>query len=136
MDLQSRGIINTFARHPVAGNLMMMLMLLFGVYGLASLNRQVMPDFTMNVISIDVEWPGASPQDVESNVVGAIEREIRFLSNVRRVDAMAFENRAGVKVKFKDGADMSKALTDVQAAIARITTFPSDNGHTPKRRHN
>ena len=126
MDLQSGGIINTFARHPVAGNLMMMLMLLFGVYGLASLNRQVMPDFTMNVISIDVEWPGASPQDVESNVVGAIEREIRFLGNVRRVDAIAFENRAGVKVKFKDGADMSKALTDVQAAIARITTFPSD----------
>ncbi len=126
MDLQSRGIINTFARHPVAGNLMMMLMLLFGVYGLTSLNRQVMPDFTMNVISIDVEWPGASPQDVESNVIGAIEREIRFLDNVRRVDAVAFEDRAGVKVKFKDGANMSKALTDVQAAIARITTFPSD----------
>ncbi len=98
MDLQSRGIINTFARHPVAGNLMMMLMLLFGVYGLTSLNRQVMPDFVLNGISIDVEWPGASPQDVESNIVGAIEREVRFLDNVRRVEAMAYEDRAGVRV--------------------------------------
>ena len=75
MDLQSRGIINNFARHPVAGNLMMMLMLLFGVYGLASLNRQVMPDFTMNVISIDVEWPGASPQDVVTGITLDVDSE-------------------------------------------------------------
>lgn len=126
MGLESRGIVNTFAQHPVAGNLMMLLMVLFGIYGLTSLNRQVMPDFTVDVISIDVQWPGASPQDIEANIVEAIEPEVRFLDNVKRVDSVAFEGRAGVNVQFKDGADLSKALTDIQAAIARITTFPSD----------
>ena len=105
MGLESRGIINTFAQHPVAGNLMMLLMVLFGIYGLSSLNRQVMPDFTLDDVSIDVQWPGASPQDVEANIIEAIEAEVRFLDNVKRVDSVAFESRAGVNVQFKDGAD-------------------------------
>ncbi|SVB45322.1 uncharacterized protein METZ01_LOCUS198176, partial [marine metagenome] len=107
--MESRGIIDTFAQHPVAGNLMMLLMVLFGIYGLTSLNRQVMPDFTVDVISIEVQWPGASPQDIEANIIEAIEPEVRFLDDVKRVDSVAFEGRAGVNVQFKDGADLSKS---------------------------
>ena len=120
------GIIGFFAAHPVAGNLLMLLMLMFGAYGLTKLSRQVLPDFELDLISISVEWPGASPEDVEANILEAIEPEVRFLDNVDRVDAMAYESRAQVTIRFEDGVNISKALTDVQAAIARITTFPTD----------
>jgi len=120
------GLIGVFARHPIAGNLLMLLLLMFGAWGLSKLNRQVLPDFEVDIISIIVQWPGASPEDVETNIIEAIEPEVRFLDSVDRVEAIAYEGRADVTIRFDDGANMSRALTDVQAAIARITTFPSD----------
>ena len=122
----STGLIKIFSEHPVAGNLLMILMILFGSYGLTQLSRQVLPDFELDVINISVQWPGASPADVESNILEAIEPEIRFLENVDRVDSGATEGSAGITITYREGTNMSAALTDVQAAVARITTFPSD----------
>ncbi|MFW2403964.1 MAG: efflux RND transporter permease subunit [Gammaproteobacteria bacterium] len=124
--MERRGIIAFFATHRVAGNLLMMLMILFGLYGLSNLNRQVIPTFHFDAISITVQWPGSSPEDVEDNIIEAIEPEVRFLDNVDKVDSTAYAGLADIQIEFEENADMSKALTDVQSAIARITTFPVD----------
>ena len=120
------GLIDMFARHEVAGNLLMLLMIMFGIWGVTELNRQVMPNFDLDLISITVEWPGASPEDVEQNIITAIEPEIRFLDDVKRVVAVAYEGRAAITMYFNDGVNISRSLTDVQAAVARITTFPNE----------
>jgi multidrug efflux pump subunit AcrB len=126
MSDKPRGILEIFALHPVAGNLLMLLLILFGLFGLNKINRQVLPDIDLDVIQINVVWPGASPQDVEENVVRPIEPEIRFIDGVDKVDALALEGTAQISVNFVPGADMSKALADVQSAVARIRTFPAD----------
>ncbi|MBT8442478.1 MAG: efflux RND transporter permease subunit, partial [Gammaproteobacteria bacterium] len=124
--MDRRGIISFFATHRVAGNLLMMLMILFGLYGVSNLNRQIIPTFQFDAISITVQWPGSSPEDVEDNIIQAIEPEVRFLDNVDKVDSVAYAGLADIQIEFEENADMSKALTDVQSAIARITTFPID----------
>jgi len=120
-------LMETFARHKVAGNLLLILMLLAGLWGINQLNRQLLPDFSIEAITVEVRWPGASPRDVEANVLEAMEPELRFLEDVDSVQSTAFEGRAVVNVTFEEGANMSKALTDVQAAVARINTLPSDS---------
>ncbi len=115
-----------FARHKVAGNLLMVLMILFGLMGLGRLNRQLMPDFTLEQIQIDITWAGASPQDLESNVIEPLERELLLLDNMDRVDATAFEGRAVLMADFDFGSNMAKALTDTQSAVARVATFPQE----------
>ena len=95
----------------------MALMIVFGLFGTRQLNRQIMPDFQLEMIQVSVEWPGASPQDVEESVIEAIEPEVRFIDNVDLVQAKALEGRAEVSITFTEAADMSKALTDVQSAI-------------------
>ena len=67
------GIRTFFSQHKVAGNLLMILMILFGAYGLTQMKRQLMPDFGLELITIDVEWSGASAEHVEANIVDAIE---------------------------------------------------------------
>ena len=120
------GIISLFARHPVAGNLLMLLMLMMGTFGLTKLNRQVMPDFSLRTISISVQWPGASPTDIEANILTAIEPEVRFLDHAHRVIATANDGVGEVQIIFDESVNFSRALTDVQAAVSRITTFPTD----------
>lgn len=123
---RSGGVIAFFALHPLAGNLLMLLMLMFGLFGLSNLNRQIMPDFELDMMRITAEWPGASPQDVEDNIVEVIEPEVRFLEDVSKVDSAAFEGRADITLTFTENVDMARALADVQSALARITTFPAD----------
>ena len=85
-----------------------------------------MPDFGLELISVDVEWQGASAEDVESNVINAIEPEVRFINGVKAVNSSAMEGRASVNISFKEGISMTKALTDVQSSVSRITTFPQE----------
>ncbi len=115
-----------FARHKVAGNLILALMILFGLLGLGQLNRQLMPDFSIEQIQIDITWAGASPQDIQANVVEPLERELLLLDNVDKLDATAFDGRAVVNAEFDFGSNMAKALTDVQSAVARVATFPQE----------
>ena len=121
-----RGIIPFFSRHKVAANLLMAILILYGAFGITQLKRQLMPDFGLELISVDVEWQGASAEDVESNVINAIEPEVRFINGVKAVNSSAMEGRASVNISFKEGISMTKALTDVQSSVSRITTFPQD----------
>ena len=122
----SSGPIALFARHPVAANLLMALMLLFGVWGMSQLSRAVLPEVTLNMIMVSVQWPGASTEDIEANILEAIEPEVRFQDDVTRVDSFAYEGRGELTIRYTVDADVAKALSEVQAAVARITTFPQD----------
>jgi len=121
-----RGIITFFSRHKVAANLLMAILILYGAFGITQLKRQLMPDFGLELISVDVEWQGASAEDIESNIINAVEPEVRFLNGVKEVNSTAFEGRAKMYLSFKESVSMTKALTDVQSAVSRITTFPQD----------
>lgn len=125
--MYSQGIMESFATHKVAGNLLLALMVLSGIWGFSQLNRQLLPDFYLEAITVEIRWPGASPRDVEANLLEAMEAELRFIESVDKVDSTAYEGRARASVTFEEGANMSKALTDVQAAMERITTFPTDS---------
>lgn len=121
-----RGLIGLFTRHPTAANLLMVLMLIAGIVGLSRLNTQFFPDFGIDWIQISVIWPGASADDAEASIVQAIEPEVRFLDDVKRVRAEAREGVGNVYVEFNPGADMQTALAMVENAVARITTLPED----------
>lgn len=122
----ARGPIALFARHPTAGNLLMVLMLLAGLVGLLKLNRQFFPDFGIDAVTVTVAWPGATAEDVEANILEAIEPEVRFLDGVDRVIATARENVGSVVIEYVQGTDMQKALAEVEQAVAQITTFPDE----------
>ena len=121
------GLIRLFARHPTAGNLLMVIMLLAGMFALTKLNRQFFPDFGIDVIRVSVAWPGATAEDAEASIVEAIEPEVRFLDGVDQTVGVASEGLGSVSIEFKQGSDMQRARSEVESAIAQITTFPEDS---------
>ena len=121
-----RALIGLFVRHRTASNLLMALMILAGVFSLLRLNTQFFPSFGIDVVTVRIVWPGASAEDVEANIIQAIEPEVRFLNSVKRTVGFAVEGAATVVVEFEPGTDMQSALSDVDSAVGRITTFPED----------
>lgn len=121
------GLIRLFARHPTAGNLLMVIMLLAGFFALNKLNRQFFPDFGIDAIQVNVTWPGATAEDTEASIVEALEPELRFLDGVDRTTGVAAEGTGSVILEFKQGVNMQKALSDVDSAVAQLTTLPEDS---------
>ncbi len=121
------GLIRLFARHPTAGNLLMVVMLLIGFFALNKLNRQFFPDFGIDVVHVNVPWPGATAEDAEASIVEALEPELRFLDGVDRTTGVAAEGLGAVYLEFKQGVNMQKALSDVESAVAQVTTLPEDS---------
>jgi len=127
------GVVSLFVRHPNAANLLMILMLLAGVFALGRINTQFFPTIETNQITVTVTWSGASAEDVESNILAAIEPEVRFLDGITEITSSAREGSGSIVMEFDQGADMQKALSDVESAIAQVTTLPED-ADTPEVR--
>ena len=90
--------IGIFVRHPTASNLLLLAMILVGVFSLMRMNTQFFPDFGIDVVTVEVAWPGAAAEDLDAVIVEAIEPQLRFLDGVKRVRSTASEGSARSRV--------------------------------------
>jgi multidrug efflux pump subunit AcrB len=121
-----RGAIELFSRHKNAANLLFFSMIMLGVFGLSQLNTQFFPTVEVKIVNIQIIWPGASAQDIDKNIVGTIQPEVRFLDGVKEFNAQSRLGFASMSVEFYPDADMQRSLGDVEAAVNSITTLPKD----------
>jgi multidrug efflux pump subunit AcrB len=118
------GPISLFAKHPTAANLIMVLMIIAGVWGTIKMNTQFLPSFGIDVVIVTIEWPGANSEDIDKNIVQLMEPEVRFIDSVKRVRSTSTEGLASLFIEFEAKTDMPSALSNVEAAVSRITTLP------------
>ncbi|MGI9392869.1 MAG: efflux RND transporter permease subunit, partial [Parvibaculales bacterium] len=123
---ESKGLISKFCRHPNAANLLMGLMVLFGFAAIERLNTQFFPTTQSDAISISVQWPGASAEDVEKNLIAAIEPEVRLVEGLKEMRSTAYEGSARIYMEFEPDANIQNALSFVEQAVDSITTFPAE----------
>lgn len=120
------GIIRFFVSHPNASNLLMIVMIIFGIVGLSKINAQFFPTMDIPNITIGFSWPGASAEDVESSILEAVEPELRDLDGIDSMESYSREGTGTVVIEFEDGTDMQKALSDTESIVGRVTIFPAD----------
>lgn len=120
------GAISWMARNSVAANLLMVVVLILGLLGAGRIKQEVFPDFQLDLVTVSVPYPGASPEEVEQGIVLAVEEEVRGLDGVKRVNSSSAEGVGSVQIELLLGEDNDRILNDVKAAVDRITTFPED----------
>ena len=121
------GLIRFFVHHPTASNLLMAGLVVLGLFGAVQLNTQFFPTIQVPSITVTVNWSGASAEDVEENILDAVEPALRFLDGVKEVRSVAREGLGVVTVEFDSAADMAKSLGDVKLAVDGVTTLPEDS---------
>ena len=119
-------LIAWWVRNPVAANLLMLGILISGWLGLKNIEKEAFPSINPSQVQIEVVWPGASPQEIEQQVVQRIEDALENISNVYRVRAEARESLASVTVETYARIDLNGFLNDVKNAVDSITSFPRD----------
>jgi multidrug efflux pump subunit AcrB len=124
MTANRQGLIALFARHRVAANLLMALMVLAGGWALAKLNTQFFPSFELDMITVRVPWTGASAEDVESGITDPLEQELRNLDNLHRITSTSATGVSSITLEYEDGTNMDSALEKVNSAVARTRNLP------------
>ncbi len=121
-----KGPLAWMAQNAVAANLIMLFLLVGGVLMLPTIKQEVFPEFELDFVIVNVPYPGASPTEVEQGVILAIEEAIQGLDGIKEIRATASEGAGVVVVELDAGTDADRALSDVKAAIDRISSFPED----------
>ena len=119
------GLIEAFARHPVACNLLMVVMLLAGAASLTRLNTQTYPTYEVNLITVGVLWRGATAEDVEAAITAPLERELLNLGGLREVTSRSREGATQISLRYDEGADMGQALEEAKERVASIRNLPA-----------
>ncbi len=119
-----KSIISYLAQKPRTVDIFVGLIILVGLMTLSKIRSNFLPPEPENFISINVVYRGASPQEVEEEVVNKIEENLEGLNGIDRVTSTSKESFANVRVEMLENADPNEVLQDVTNAVDRITTFP------------
>ena len=120
-----KSIIRYFINYPVAANLLMFALLIMGVAGLVNMKSTFFPEVESRIISIQLTYPGASPEEIEEGIINKIEENLKGVTGVERVTSVSRENSGTVTVEVFKGYDTDEILQDVKNAVDRIASFPA-----------
>ena len=121
-----RGPLAWMVHNRVTPNLLMIFLLLGGIFMTGLIKKEVFPAFELDLVTIRVAYPGASPEEVEQGIVLVIEEAIRGLDGIKEITATASEGGATVNAELLADADQQKAYQDIKQQIDRVITFPDD----------
>jgi multidrug efflux pump subunit AcrB len=127
-----RGLIAYFAKNSVAGNLLMVILLVGGLLSVLSLTSQVFPTINPGTVTISVAYPGATPTEVEEGITRRVEEAVFGIDGVDRVISRASENLGSVTLELKDFVDADKVRDNAEAAVQQLIDFPPQDAEQPK----
>jgi multidrug efflux pump subunit AcrB len=117
-------MIEFFARHPTASNLLLLFLSLLGLSALPGLQRETFPDFAAEEVQIQVIYPGASAEDVEEAICQRLEDAVDGINDVEEMRCLAREGIATAVVEMVEGGDLPRFMDDVKSEVEAIDSFP------------
>jgi len=119
-------LIKWFAENHVASTLLMISIVLAGLISLPSINRVLFPTFVPGMISIDVPYRGAGPEEVEERILIRIEEAVQDIQGIERIVSRGFDGAGSVEIQTLAGSDFQKILNEVKNRVDSINTFPPE----------
>tara|TARA_R110002073_G_scaffold4213_1_gene27878 strand:- start:14018 stop:17209 length:3192 start_codon:yes stop_codon:yes gene_type:complete len=120
-----RKVISYFIKYEVAVNVIIIAFLIFGVLGMFQLKSSYFPLQDAEIISINIAYPGAAPEEIEEGVVLKIEDNLKGLIGVDRVTSTSRENGGSITVEIESSQDIDDMLAEVKNAVDRVPNFPT-----------
>jgi len=120
-----RQIISYFIKYPVAVNIVVLAFVVFGIMGARSMKSSFFPLVDSKIITVEVNYPGASPQEIEEGIVLKIEDNLKGLVGIDRVTSVSRENTGTITVEILKGYDIDVILSEVKNAVDRVPSYPT-----------
>lgn len=122
-----RQILEVIAAHPVAVNIMMVLILAIGAYSINSVNVQFFPEFDLDIVHVSTAWPGAAAEDVERSITNRMELDLKNLDDLKQITSTSSLGSSSILIEFKSGTDIEESEDEISRIVERlIPDLPED----------
>jgi multidrug efflux pump subunit AcrB len=125
-DRSNQGPIAWMARNSIAAHLIMIILLVGGIWTALTMQKEVDPNFQLDMVEVSVRYPGAAPAEVEQGILLPVEEAVRGVPGIKETRSRAWEGSGLVQLELVTGVDRIKAYQDIDQAVAQIRTFPDD----------
>ncbi len=125
------GVIGWFAHNHVAANILMLLFVFGGLLSLSQMRTETFPAIDPKVITVTVQYPGATPYEIAESITSRVEDALVGLNGVKRIVAHANEGAGTIMVELDDFADADTVYDDVDTAVNGLTNFPPEDAERP-----
>ncbi|MEM9068174.1 MAG: efflux RND transporter permease subunit [Myxococcota bacterium] len=118
------GLLAIAVARPVTVSVSAILVILFGVLALKDLPIQLTPDITIPTLSVSTQWPGASPTEIETEILEPQEDALKDVQGLVRMTSTASPDRANLTLEFEVGAEIDEALVRVTNRLTQVGNYP------------
>ncbi|MCH2572641.1 MAG: efflux RND transporter permease subunit, partial [Planctomycetes bacterium] len=101
-------LMQAIVDHPVKVFVGVLLVGLFGVVALFSMPMQLTPEVQIPTITIETRWPGASPQEVEREIVQEQEEQLKSVEGMIKMSSDCNDSRSSVELEFSVGTNIQQ----------------------------
>ena len=117
--------------NPVTTALVFITLAIFGVFSLISISLDRFPKFDANVIMVMSSYPGASAEDIETNLTKVLENSLNAVSDLKDISSTSKENISLITLKFVEGVDIDVATNDVRDKLDMVNSVLPDGASLP-----
>ena len=109
--------------NPVLATMMMVAFVVLGLFSYQRLQVDQFPDITFPVVVVQTEYPGASPESVESDVTRKIEEVVNTINGIDSLTSRSYEGNSVVIIRFLLTVDPSQAAQDVREKVSLVKSI-------------
>ena len=119
-------LIAASVANPVKVAVGVLLVTLFGLLALASMPIQLTPEVQVPTISVETIWRGASPQEIEREIIQPLEEQLRSVEGLVKLSSESSDSMGLIELEFAIGTDMSQALVKANTRMQQVRDWPID----------
>ncbi len=119
-------IVRFSIEKPVTVLVGVILIVLFGMIGLFKMPYQLSPDVTEPEITVTSNWPGASPYEIERDIIEEQEKVLKGIPGLLEMESSSFNGQGTVTLRFKIGTDVDDALLRVSNKLNEVPSYPEN----------
>ncbi len=119
-------LVSLSIRHPVSVAVGVILLVMFGILALLAVPVQLTPDVDRPTITVRTTWLGASPQEIEREIVERQEKELKSLEGLVRMTSESITGQGKVILEFRVGTDTAEALLRVSNKLQQVPRYPAN----------
>jgi len=117
--------------NPVTTALIFIALAIFGVFSLINISLDRFPKFDANVIMVMSSYPGASAEDIETNLTKVLENSLNGVSDLKNISSNSKENISLITLEFVEGVDIDVATNDVRDKLDMVNSVLPDGASLP-----
>ena len=118
-------------QRPIAMTALIIVLVMIGISLYPRISIDLLPNMEIPTVLVRCEYQGASPTEIEVEIVKRIEDAVSSLDGIKHITSMSIEDEARIQLEFNMGTDVDVAATDIREALNRIREDLPDGANEP-----